>query len=46
MKARVELDAQDADFLRSLAPDPRKELRAVLRRLEDERGDLKLLEGE
>ena len=46
MKTRVELDPQVADFLRSLAPDPRKELRAALRGLEDERGDLKALEGD
>jgi len=39
MKARVELDRQVADFLRSLAPDPRKELRAALRGLQEHRGD-------
>jgi len=46
MKTRVELDPQVAKFLRSLAPDPRKEIRAALRGLEEERGDLKALEGE
>ena len=38
--------AQVADFLRSLAPGPRKELRAALRGLEDAGGDLKALEGD
>ena len=46
MKTRVELDPQVASFLRSLAPDPRKELRAALRALENEGGDLKALEGD
>ena len=46
MKTRVELDPQVAEFLRSLAPDPRKQLRAALRDLESERGDLKVLEAE
>ena len=41
MKTRVELDPQVANLLRSLAPDPRKQLRAALRGLEEERGDLK-----
>ena len=46
MKTRVELDPQVVSFLRLLAPDPRKELRAALHGLEAERGDLKALEGE
>ncbi len=46
MRARVELDPQAAHFLRSLAPDPRRQLRSALRGLEEERGDLKPLEGE
>lgn len=45
MKKRVELDPQVAAFLRSLAPEPRKQLRAGLWDLEQERGDLKPLEG-
>ena len=46
MKTRVELDSQVADFVRSLAPEPRKAVRAALRMLQGERGDLKPLEGE
>jgi mRNA-degrading endonuclease RelE of RelBE toxin-antitoxin system len=45
MKIRVELDPQVVDFVRSLAPDPRKELREGLRRLEQEHGDIKQLDG-
>ena len=33
MKTRVELDSQVADFVRSLAPEPRKAVRAALRML-------------
>ena len=43
---KVELDPQVASFLRSLAPEPRKQIRAALRGLEDEAGDLKVLEDE
>lgn len=46
MKNRVELDPQVAGFVRALAPDPRKCLRDGLRGLEEEKGDLKQLEGE
>ena len=46
MKTKVEIDPQVASFLRSLAPEPRKQVRASLRGLEEERGDLKLLEDE
>ena len=46
MKTRVELDLQVADFVRSLAPDPRRRLREGLRGLEDEKGDLKQLEAD
>ncbi len=46
MKTRVELDSQVVKFVRSLAPEPRKLLRQALRRLADQKGDLKQLEGE
>ena len=46
MKKRVELDSQVADFVRSLAPEPRRRLRESLRGLEDQKGDLKQLEAD
>ena len=46
MKTRVELDSQVADFVRALAPEPRRRLRAGLHGLEQEQGDLKQLEGD
>ncbi len=42
---RVRLSAQVIDFVRSQAPDPRRRLRAALRGLAREEGDLKALEG-
>lgn len=42
---RVEISAQVAEFVRTRAPAPRKAIRAALRRLEQEGGDLKALEG-
>ena len=46
MKTRVELDTQVAGFVRSLAPEPRRRLRGALRGPEEEKGDLKQLEGD
>jgi len=46
MKTRVELDPQVADFVRSLAPKPRRRLRESLRGLEEQKGDLQQLEGD
>ncbi len=46
MTTRVELDPQVADFLRALAPEPRRRLRTALRGLREEKGDLRALEGE
>lgn len=46
MNVRVELDPQVVAFVRSLAPEPRRRVRAVLRGLEQEQGDLEPLEGE
>ena len=42
---QVNLSAQILEFCGSLAPEPRKKLRAALRNLEKEAGDLKSLEG-
>lgn len=42
---RVEISEQVANFVRRLAPDPRKILRAALHGLKQERGDIKSLEG-
>jgi hypothetical protein len=41
MRIRVELDPQVANFVRALAPEPRKHLREALHGLEQEKGDLK-----
>ena len=46
MKTTVELSEQVLSFVRSLAPEPRRSLRAGLRDLELDRGDIKQLEGE
>ena len=46
MKTKVELDPQVVALVRALAPDPRKRMRAALRELEREKGDLKQLEAE
>ena len=45
MKIRVELDPQVADFVRTLAPEPRKRLRRALHDLAQEKGDIKQLEA-
>ncbi len=42
---RVNLAAQVVEFFGQLAPEPRKKLRLALRRLEQEKGDIKSLEG-
>lgn len=41
----VNLAVQVVDFLGHLAPEPREKLRAALRNLEREQGDIKSLEG-
>ena len=43
---RVELASQVVDFVRSLAPEPRKRLRDALHDLEKEKGDIKALTSE
>jgi len=42
---RVEISVQVAEFVRTRAPAPRKALRAALRKLEREEGDIRALEG-
>jgi len=42
---KVNLAAQIVEFFGRLAPEPRKKLRAALRGLEREQGDIKSLEG-
>jgi len=46
MKTRVEISDQVLKFVRTLAPGPRRSLRLALRGLEEERGDIKQLEGD
>ena len=46
MKTKVEIADQVLNFVRSLAPEPRRSLRQGLRDLQDERGDIKQLEGD
>ena len=43
---KIELEAQVVTFVRSLAPEPRKAVRRAFLRLEQERGDIRPLEGE
>jgi mRNA-degrading endonuclease RelE of RelBE toxin-antitoxin system len=46
MKAEVQWSEQVQDFVSSLAPDPKKKLRAGIRALADDRGDIKPLVDE
>ena len=43
---RVELEQQVVDFIRSLPPEPRRALRRALKKMEQEGGDIRSLEGE
>jgi mRNA interferase RelE/StbE len=42
----IKPSAQVAEFLRSLPPEPRRQLRLAIRSLAQGRGDLKALEGD
>jgi mRNA-degrading endonuclease RelE of RelBE toxin-antitoxin system len=42
---RVELAPQVVDFVRRLAPEPRRLVRRALRDLSEEKGDIRALEG-
>ena len=46
MKTKVELSEHVANCVRSLAPEPRRAIRGALRELQEDRGDIKQLEGE
>ena len=46
MKTKVEISDQVLNFVRSLAPQPRRSIRVALRGLENDRGDIKQLEGD
>ena len=46
MKTKVEVSDQVLGFVRSLAPEPRRSLRLGIRGLEEDRGDIKQLEGD
>lgn len=46
MTTRVEVSDQVLRFVRTLAPEPRQLLRRALRDLQDDRGDIRHLEGE
>jgi mRNA-degrading endonuclease RelE of RelBE toxin-antitoxin system len=46
MKTKVEISDQVVEFVRSLAPEPRRSLRLGVRGLAEERGDIKQLEGD
>jgi mRNA-degrading endonuclease RelE of RelBE toxin-antitoxin system len=46
MNTKVEISEQVLNFLRSLAPEPRRSIRLALRGLKDDRGDIKQREGD
>ena len=43
---KIEVEQQVLDFVGSLAPEPRRLIREALRKLEQEKGDIRALEGE
>jgi len=43
---KLELEQQVLDFVRTLAPEPRRALREALKKLMQEKGDIRALEGE
>ena len=45
MKTKVRVEAQVEEFVKSLAPDPRRRLRQAIKGLAGGRGDIKRLEG-
>jgi mRNA-degrading endonuclease RelE of RelBE toxin-antitoxin system len=45
MKTKVHVGRQVEDFLKALAPQPRRTLRQAMKNLTDNQGDVKLLEG-
>ena len=45
MKTKVRAGRQVEDFLKTLAPKPRRALRLAMKGLAEDKGDMKLLEG-
>ena len=45
MKTKVRASRPVEDFLKTLAPEPRRVLRLAMKGLADDKGDVKLLEG-
>ena len=45
MKAKIRVESQVEEFVKSLAPDPRRRLRMAIKGLAAGRGDIKSLEG-
>jgi mRNA interferase RelE/StbE len=43
---KIELTEQVREFIRTCPPEPRRWLRDALRKLADEKGDIKVLDGE
>ena len=43
---KIEIEQQVRDFVASLAPEPRRQLREGLRKLAADQGDVRALEGE
>jgi mRNA-degrading endonuclease RelE of RelBE toxin-antitoxin system len=45
MRTKVNVASQVEDFVKSLAPEPRRRLRMAIKALAKDRGDIKRLEG-
>lgn len=45
MKTKIRVSTQVEEFVKSLAPNPRRRLRLAMKGLEDGKGDVKYLEG-
>jgi mRNA-degrading endonuclease RelE of RelBE toxin-antitoxin system len=45
MKTKVRVETQVEEFVKALAPEPRRRLRLAIRALADDSGDIKSLEG-
>jgi mRNA-degrading endonuclease RelE of RelBE toxin-antitoxin system len=45
MRTKIRVEEQVEAFVKSLAPEPRKRLRLAIRQLAENRGNIRLLEG-
>jgi mRNA-degrading endonuclease RelE of RelBE toxin-antitoxin system len=45
MRTRIKVEAQVENFVKSIAPEPRRALRPAIKGLAQNRGDIKRLEG-